>query len=174
MTMMQSRPVEAFGGTERGAGLHLAAAPGFRFGGDANTSDGDIVPQQMGIDPAALASALTAGFRAHSHINNVMTHVSGARWDHIERALHAILDIAAVPAGLSRLEANIVDLLCAERGVTGRIFKPYFETLLARILPPIPAAHLHAHVLSLHEAAQTYEDGNPGAARIAIKAGEVR
>lgn len=136
MIMMQSRPVEAYGRTDRGAGLHLAAAPGFRFGGDANTSDGDIVPQQSAVDLGAIASALVAEFRANSHINNVMPHISGARWDHIERALHAILDIAAVPAGLSRLEANIIDLLCAERGVTGRIFKPYFEMLLARIRPP--------------------------------------
>ncbi|WP_417417963.1 hypothetical protein [Hoeflea sp.] len=174
MSMMQSGPVEAFDGTECGAGLHPAVGTGFSFDADANPGGGDIVPQQAVVDPAALVSALVAAFRAHSHINNVMTHVSGARWDEIERALHIILDIAAVPAGLSRLEANIVDLLCAERGVTGRIFKPYFETLLARLLPAVPAGHLQAHVLSLHQAAQIYEEDNPGVVRIATKTGEVR
>ena len=174
MTMMQSGPVEAFDGTECGAGLHPAVGTGFSFGADANTGDGDIVPQQMAIEIDVLASALVAAFRAHSHINNVMTHVSGARWDQIERALHIILDSVAVPAGLSRLEANIVDLLCAERGVSGRIFKPYFEMLLTRLLPLAPAGHLQVHVLSLHEAAQIYEEDNPGSARIVIKTGAVR
>lgn len=166
MTMIQSEPVEVFKGAECGTG--------FSFDVDANPDDGDIVPQQPVVDSAALVGSLVAAFRAHSHINNVMAHVSGARWDQIERALHVILDIADVPADLSRLEANIVDLLCAERGVTGRIFKPYFETLLARLLPPVPAGHLQAHVLSLHRAAQIYEEDNSGAPRIAIRTGEVR
>ena len=108
MTMMQSEPVEAFKGAECGAGLHPAVGTGVSFGADANPGDGDIVPQQAVVDSAALVGALVAAFRAHSHINNVMTHVSGARWDRIERALHIILDIADVPADLSRLEANIV------------------------------------------------------------------
>lgn len=174
MSMMQFQQLRALDGTDRSAGYHGPVGFKFNFGADVSAGDGDIVPQQTAPDLDVLASALVAAFRAHSHINNVMTHISGARWDHIERALHIILDFAAVPVALSRLEANIVDLICAERGVTGRIFKPYLETLLARLLPPIPAAQLQVHVWSLHEAAQIFEDGNPGFTRLAIKTGKVR
>lgn len=29
--------------------------------------------------------------------------------------------------GLSPLEQNIIELMCAERGITGKILKPYFH-----------------------------------------------
>lgn len=122
---------------------------------DASAEGEDTVPLQMAMAPGVLASALVAAFRAHSHINNVMTHISGARWDHIERALHVILDCDSVSVRLNRLEANIVELICAESGVTGRIVRPYFETQLGRLLPPILATRLQAHVLSLHLAEQS-------------------
>lgn len=172
MNMMQSLSVEALEGTFRDTGFHAVVGAGFGLRADARTGGSDNVSQLAHVDLDVLASALVAAFRAHSHINNVMTHISAARWDHIERALHIILNPAKVPVGLSRLEANIVDLLFAERGVTGRIAKPYFETLLARFLPT-SAAQMQAHVLSLHETAHISQEANSGSVRIAI-AGVVR
>lgn len=173
MNMMQFKPFGAFYDTGHDTGCHEAVSSELNLGAGVGADDGDIMPQQMVPDLDVLASALVAAFRAHSHINNVMTHISGARWDDIERALHVILNSVAVPFGLSRLEANIIDLICAERGVTGRIFKPYFEMLLTRLLPPVQVAHLQAHILSLHEVAQM-RDGRSGPAPGAIKTGVAR
>ncbi|WP_047028543.1 hypothetical protein [Hoeflea sp. IMCC20628] len=173
MSMMQFQQLRAFDGAERNVGYHEAIGSEFDFGADVNAGDGDIVPQQTAPDLEVLAGDLVAAFRAHSHINNVMTHISGARWDHVEHALHIILNSAAPPVGLSRLEANILDLICAERGVTGRIIKPFLETLLARLLPPIAAAQLQAHMRSLHEA-QMSEEANPSFSRIAATTGSGR
>lgn len=98
---------------------------------------------------SALAAIVVARFRAHGHICNVMTHISGARWDRIEEAIGVILDPRARKRQMTPLAENIVDLLCAERGVTGRIVKPYFEGLLARVLPCDVADRLCAHVACL-------------------------
>lgn len=98
---------------------------------------------------SALAAIVVARFRAHGHICNVMTHISGARWDRVEEAIGVILDPGAGKRQMTPLAENIVDLLCAERGVTGRIVKPYFEGLLARVLPSDVADRLCAHVACL-------------------------
>ncbi|MBC7281625.1 hypothetical protein [Hoeflea sp.] len=156
MNMMRSQCFEAFDETCRSQIFDEPFGAGFDLGPDAGAVDGDIAPPPRSLEHEALALALVASFRAHSHINNVMTHISGARWDHIEHALCAILDPVAAPAGISRLEANILDLLCAERGVTGRILKPYFCSVLERLLPPGPPVSLQAHVQALHEAAQSH------------------
>ena len=161
MNMMQFKPFGAFYDTGHDTGCHEAVSSELNLGAGVGADDGDIMPQQMVPDLDVLASALVAAFRA------------GARWDDIERALHVILNSVAVPFGLSRLEANIIDLICAERGVTGRIFKPYFEMLLTRLLPPVQVAHLQAHILSLHEVAQM-RDGRSGPAPGAIKTGVAR
>ncbi|WP_180899638.1 hypothetical protein [Martelella soudanensis] len=96
-----------------------------------------------------LAAIVVSHFRAHGHICNVMTHISGARWDRVEEAIRVILDPCAGKGQMTPLAENIVDLLCAERGVTGRIVKPYFETFLGRLLPAEVAARLCAHVACL-------------------------
>ncbi len=93
-----------------------------------------------------LAFRLFACFRAHPHINNVLTHVSRADWAGVERALNAILDPAATSEALSPLAVNLVDLLCAERGVTGKIMKPYFHEVLNRLIEPDLAGRLIDHV----------------------------
>lgn len=98
---------------------------------------------------STLAAIVVASFRAHGHICNVMTHISGARWDSVEEAIRVILDPRAGKPEMTPLAENIVDLLCAERGVTGRIVKPYFETLLTRLLPIEVAARMCAHVACL-------------------------
>jgi len=93
-----------------------------------------------------LVFLVVAAFRRHPHISNVLTHISGANWERVEQALRAILDPLAASRELSPLARNIVDLMCADRGVTGRILKPYFRDFLARILSPCLAALLTDHV----------------------------
>ena len=83
-----------------------------------------------------LAFLVVAAFRRQPHISNVLTHISGANWGRVEQALRAILDPFTASRDLTPLARNIVDLMCADRGVTGRILKPYFRDLLARILSP--------------------------------------
>jgi hypothetical protein len=96
-----------------------------------------------------LAFLVVAGFRRQPHISNVLTHISGANWGRVEQALRAILDPFTASRDLTPLARNIVDLMCADRGVTGRIMKPYFRGLLARILSPHLAALLTHHVTLL-------------------------
>jgi hypothetical protein len=93
-----------------------------------------------------LAFLVVAAFRRQPHISNVLTHISGANWGRVEQALRAILDPLTASRDLTPLARNIVDLMCADRGVTGRILKPYFRDLLARILSPHLAALLTDHV----------------------------
>ncbi len=102
---------------------------------------------EMAIDDFVFA--VVAAFRRHPHINNVLTHISGASWERVEKALRVILDPLAGSRDLSPLARNIVDLMCADRGVTGRILKPYFRDLLAAVLSPRLAARLTAHVTCL-------------------------
>ncbi|MCB1494310.1 MAG: hypothetical protein KDJ86_00870 [Bauldia sp.] len=111
----------------------------------ASLAGGDIAE----LPVSELAAIVVSQFRAHGHICNVLTHISGARWDRVEEAIGAILDPRAGKRRMTPLAENIVDLLCAERGVTGRIVKPYFETLLGRLLPGEVAARLCAHVACL-------------------------
>ena len=96
-----------------------------------------------------LAAVIVSHFRAHGHICNVMTHISGAQWDRVEEAIWVILDPTAGKLQLTSLAENIVDLLCAEREVTGRIVKPHFEGLLRQLLPTDVAARISTHVASL-------------------------
>lgn len=116
------------------------------------------------LDPASMASIATSAFRAHGHICNVMTHISGGHWDRVEDALRLILDPRAVRSDLTPLAENIVELLSADAGVTGRIVKPYFETLMARLLPADAAATLCAHLacLSVEAGARTGPVGRCG------------
>lgn len=102
------------------------------------------------LPTAELAFRIIAAFRAHPHINNVLTHISRAKWADVERAIEAILDSATTSDGLSPLARNIVDLMCAERGVTGRILKPYFHSTLHRVLEPMRAERLIRHIQALH------------------------
>lgn len=84
--------------------------------------------------PANLAFILVAMLRQHSHIGNVLTHISGRNWTKVERALDSIIDPDVGGKALSPLAQNIVELICGDRGVTGRMMKPYFRTVLGKIL----------------------------------------
>ena len=101
------------------------------------------------VDARVLAGVVLAVFRSDGHICNVLTHISGARWDLVEQALRTILDRRAEASDMTPLARNIVELLCADRGVSGRIVRPCFETLLTRLLTPDSAAGLRAHVARL-------------------------
>lgn len=108
-----------------------------------------ISPDDRQIAVGDLAFLVVASFRRHPHINNVLTHIAGANWGRVEQALRAILDPLAAGSDLPPLARNIVDLMCADRGVTGRILKPYFRDLLGKILSPRLAALLTDHVTIL-------------------------
>lgn len=102
------------------------------------------------LSTAELAFRIVAAFRAHPHISNVLTHISRAKWDEVEKSLGRILDLATASDGLSPLEQNIVELMVGERGITGRILKPYFLAALRRILTPGRAVRLTRHINTLY------------------------
>ena len=108
---------------------------------------GDVSPV---LKPKArLAFRIFAAFRAHPHINNVLTHISRAKLVEVEQSLNRILDPATTSDSLSPLEQNIVDLMCAKRGITGKILKPYFQAALHRLLEPHHAERLIRHIDAL-------------------------
>ena len=98
---------------------------------------------------AELAFRVLVAFRVHPHLSNVLTHISGANWAKVERSLNSILDLATTSGSLSPLEQNIIDLMCADRGITGRIMKPYFHAVLRRVLEPDRAERLIRHINAL-------------------------
>ncbi len=134
----------------------------------------DAAGTVLEFDLSDLVYTVVVMFRSHPHINNVLTHLCGGRWERIGQALCVILNPLATLNDLSPLAQNVVELMCAERGITGRVLKPYFHTLLAKVLPPRIAAYLRAHVLRLlHEMEMRDEHHSQGAAepdnRVAIQ-----
>ncbi len=105
-----------------------------------------------------LAFRVLVALRVHPHLSNVLTHISGANWAKVERSLNSIFDLATPSGSLSALDRNIIDLMCADRGTTGRIMKPYFHAVLRRVLGPGHAErlvrHLDAQFLELEWKAQ--------------------
>ncbi|MGO4558222.1 hypothetical protein [Mesorhizobium sp. 2RAF21] len=101
-----------------------------------------------------LVERLVAVFRRHPHVSNVKTHISGARWGRIAQALRAILGPAGIREDLSPLAQNIVELMWAERGVAGRILKPYLHEQFVSILPRPVADHLLGQIAGLCGAPQ--------------------
>lgn len=95
---------------------------------------------------AELAFRVRVAFRVHPHLSNVLTHISGANWAKVEQSLNAILDLTTPSGSLSSLDQNIIDLMSADRGITGRIMKPYFHAVLRRVLEPDRAERLIRHI----------------------------
>jgi hypothetical protein len=119
---------------ERPAALEDAAGIIFdRKPGMAGRAPSEARPR-LELSVGELAFRMVAAFRAHPHINNVLTHISRANWPGIEQSLRRILDPATTRESLSPLEQNVLELMCASRGVTGRILRPYFHALLYRNL----------------------------------------
>jgi hypothetical protein len=116
------------------------------------------------IELEDLVFRIVAAFRWHPHINNVLTHISGANWSQVEQALRVILDPCARSHDLSPLTRNIVELMCADRGVTGRILKPFYRERLVTLLGDRVASRLIAHVtclfLEYEVAERTVTSGN--------------
>ena len=151
-------PAEAFrvhsaSAHERRAGPNAAVATGRAVSGQRG-GFADAAGDQREVDLDALALRLVVAFRRHPHVNNVLTHICGAQWDRIEQALRAIFGSTAASDRLSPLADNLVELMWAERGVTGRILKPYLRELLAGILPQRSAERLLDQVAALSLARQ--------------------
>lgn len=102
-----------------------------------------------------IAFSLVAALHRHPHLSNVLTHISRSSWPRIEHTLRVILDPATQHRDLTPLARNMLDLMVAEHGDTGRIFKPYFGALLTALAGPNKAATLLAriHRLASPEAA---------------------
>lgn len=118
-------------------------------GRPGSSSFRDVAGNVIEFDLEGLVRTAVAAFRFQPHVNNVLTHLCGGKWELIRQALHIILNPLATLNDLSPLDENIVELLCAERGVTGRILKPYFYALLAKVEPPQTVVYLRTHVLRL-------------------------
>lgn len=101
------------------------------------------------LSTAELAFRVYATFRAHPHVSNVLTHISRAKWIEVEQAINSILDPATTIDGLSPLAQNIIDLMAAERGITGKILKPYFHAILHKLVEPHRAERLIGHIEAL-------------------------
>lgn len=56
------------------------------------------------LSTAELAFRVFAAFRAHPHINNVLTHISRAKWVEVERSLNRILDLATTAMAFLHLK----------------------------------------------------------------------
>ncbi len=104
---------------------------------------------QTNVSASELAAGLLAAFRAHGHVCNILTHVSGGNWGEVERTLLLILDPSTSRADLTPLAENVLDLLLAENGVAGRVAAPYFQQTLLRLLPRNAAGRIWTHVASL-------------------------
>jgi hypothetical protein len=119
----------------------------------ASPPDSDGQPQGQQERPEIalddLVFFVVAAFRGHPHINNVLTHISGASWSQVEQALRVILDPCTGSHDLSPLARNIVELMCADRGVTGRVLKPFYRERLVTLLGDRVASRLIAHVTCL-------------------------
>ncbi|MGE0753083.1 MAG: hypothetical protein AB7K64_21140 [Variibacter sp.] len=129
--------------TWRGGAAVPRPSPLFESGRQESTSP------RIAMAVPELVAYVVAAFRSHPHLSNVLTHISGGSWDRIEQALQVILDLRSSRNDLSPLVRNIIDLMCADRGITGRIFKPYYQELLVALLGETVAKRLITHITCL-------------------------
>lgn len=134
---------------ENRATVRRARSPKFRAGSRLRTAKSPNAKRHPQLSTADLAFGIYATFRSHPHISNVLTHISRARWIEVEQSIASILDPATTSDDLSPLGRNIVDLMVAERGTTGKILKPYFHAILHKLLEPHRAERLIRHVEAL-------------------------
>ena len=114
-----------------------------------------LLPNAFRLEPASrtgesarLAADLVVQFRHHSHFNNVLTHVSGANWPAVEQALARLLANSSGP--LDALSVNVLALLSGERGVTGRLMKPWFAEQLRYYTSPARCRSIERRLARLH------------------------
>ncbi len=134
---------------KRGIGFRTADVAILRNGYAPLATDLTRIKQPAELSTAELAFRIVAAFRAHPHISNVLTHISRSNWGGVERSLSRILDLATLSDDLSLLEQNIIDLMCAERGITGKILKPYFHAILQKLVLDDRAEGLLRHIQTL-------------------------
>lgn len=141
--MSMSAPLEGRAIVRPARGTKFRAGPTLRA---AKPPNGERRPE---LSTAEFAFRVYAAFRAHPHINNVLTHISRAKWIEVEQSINSILDLATTSGDLSPLGQNIIDLMAAERGITGKILKPYFHAIVQKLLEPHQAERLIRHIEAL-------------------------
>lgn len=80
-----------------------------------------------------LVFTLVALLRADGHLCNVLTHISSGDWRAVEQAITSILSSRTSSKKLPNVARNMLELICDNRGVTGRIMRPFFFEAIARI-----------------------------------------
>ena len=98
---------------------------------------------------AGLSFTLVALLRAEGHLCNVLTHVSSGDWRAVEQAINAILEPRTPPRRLSNIARNMLELLCDDRGVTGRRMRPFFFEAIARVAGRAEMKRLEAKIRRL-------------------------
>ena len=95
---------------------------------------------------AGLTFTLVALLRADGHLCNVLTHVSSGDWRAVEQAINAIIEPPMPAQKLSNIDRNILELLCDDRGITGRIMRPFFFEAIGRVAGEAGRKRLEARI----------------------------
>lgn len=103
-----------------------------------------------------LAETLSGAFRRHPHLGNVLTHISSARWARVDEALLPLLNPYRDSFEVSPLTQNLLELICDNRGTTGRIMQPFFRAFLAKHVTSDKAEQIEAWVWKLRAAQPGY------------------
>jgi hypothetical protein len=96
-----------------------------------------------------LAEALSAALRRHPHLGNVVTHISAKRWAQVSEALLPLLNPYNDSFSVTPLTRNLLELICDNRGTTGRIMQPFFRAFLADHVTGNEAERIEAWVWKL-------------------------
>jgi uncharacterized protein (DUF2249 family) len=141
--------MRAQSGLDRQIELHTPTGAIFPCEFPPETPEPHSVAARPELSIGELAFRVRVAFRVHPHLSNVLTHISGASWAKVEQSLNVIFDLATTSGSLSSLDHNIIDLMSADRGITGRIMKPYFHAVLRRVLELDHAQRLIRHIDAL-------------------------
>ncbi|WIJ26981.1 hypothetical protein [Devosia sp. RR2S18] len=110
-------------------------------GPEVQTTGVDGAEAAGSLDPQTTADLLIIGLRDHPHFNNVLTHVLHADRPLAQKSMERLLRLED-EAPLTSLEANLVSLLCGERGVTGKMMRPWVAAQLRRLLSEQDASRI--------------------------------
>lgn len=97
----------------------------------------------------SLAEILYAALRRHPHLGNVLTHIAAQKWQRVEEALGQLLDPSAEPERFSPVARNLLELICDNRGTTGRILQPFFFGTVAHVAGEDARAKLETRLRAL-------------------------
>lgn len=103
-----------------------------------------------------LAETLSSALRRHRHLGNVMTHISSARWPRVDEALAPLFNPYNECLKVGPLTQNLLELICDNRGTTGRIMQPFFRSFLARNFTIDEAEQIEVWVWKLRAAQPGY------------------